>query len=268
MASLDGKVALITGGGSGIGLAVVDRYIQKGAKVSVLERSDAGVQRLRDQFGDQLIVTQGDASRYEDNVLALQHTLKGHSKLDIFVGNAGIYDFCERLDDIPLDRLSDKFDQLFAVNVKAYVLGARCTADALRASKGCMIFTASSSSLYAGGGGPLYVASKHAVVGLVKQLAFDYAPLIRVNAVAPGATQTSLSGVADDNQKVQTLTDIEGFESMVTKTVPLGFLSKPEDHVGIYTLLASSEQSGFMTAAIIPSDGGLDVRGGGREKKK
>ncbi len=268
MGCLEGKVALITGGGSGIGFAVVERYLQQGARVSVLQQNDEGIQRLRDHFGKQVLIIQGDASSYQDNEQALQGTVSTYKKLDIFVGNAGIYDFSKSLDDTPPKQLADSFEQLFSVNVKAYVLGAKCVVQALRKTNGCMIFTASSSSFYAGGGGPLYVASKHAVVGLVKQLAFELAPDIRVNAVAPGATQTNLGGIADQHGNIKRLSDIQGFEEMANKTVPLGFLSKPEDHAAIYTLLASKEQSGFMTATIIPSDGGLEVRGGGRRRRK
>src|SRR5690606_14959204 len=118
-----------------------------------------------------------------------------------------------------------------------------------------------------GGGGVLYVTSKHALVGTVRQLAFELAPEIRVNAVAPGGTRTGLGGLASAGAEATRLDAIEGFDRMVAKTVPLGFLSEPEDHADAYVLLASRSASRFMTAVILPSDGGLEVRGGGRRKR-
>lgn len=112
------------------------------------------------------------------------------------MGNAGVWDFNTRLEKMDLAQLDASFDELFGVNVKGYLLAARAAAEALRASSGSMIFTLSNASFHAGGGGPLYVASKHAGLGLVRQLAFEFAPQVRVNAVAPGGTATALRGPA------------------------------------------------------------------------
>ncbi|MFC3050667.1 3-(cis-5,6-dihydroxycyclohexa-1,3-dien-1-yl)propanoate dehydrogenase [Kordiimonas pumila] len=268
MGCLENYVVVVTGGGTGIGLAVVDKYLTEGAQVVVLQRGQKGIDALRRSYGDSVPVVQGDVTNYRDNERVVQAALDHFGKLDVFVANAGVYDFFKPFEDMPASELEKTYNYIFDINVKGNLYGAHAAASALRASKGSLIFSASSSSFYAGGGGAVYVASKHALVGLVKQLAFELAPDVRVNAVAPGGTNTPLGGVPDSEGNTQRLDAVPGFADMVAKTVPLGFLSEPHHHTAIYTLLACREQSGFMTGAIIPSDGGLVVRGGGRRRPK
>src|SRR5208337_1786381 len=108
--------------------------------------------------------------------------------------NAGIWDSSISLAALPDDRISAAFDELFCVNVKGYLLGAKAAYRELPQTNGCIIFTVSNAVFYPCGGGPLYTASKHAVVGLIRQLAYELAPKIRVNGVAPGAIPTDLRG--------------------------------------------------------------------------
>ncbi|MBC7143918.1 MAG: 3-(cis-5,6-dihydroxycyclohexa-1,3-dien-1-yl)propanoate dehydrogenase [Thioclava marina] len=264
MARLDGYAALITGGGKGIGRAVVDRFVAEGARVCVLVRSQTDVDSLAEQHGDKVVCVIGDVRNWADNVAAVQAVVAAFGKLDVLVPNAGVYDFSDTFESIDGAEMSERYRQLFDVNVLGYLLAARAAVDALRESNGSIVFTLSSSSFYAGGGGTLYVSSKHALAGTVKQLAYELAPEIRVNAVAPGGTRTGLGGLAGDNRA---LADIEGFEDMVARNVPLGFLSEPEDHAGLYVTLASREDSRFVTSEIIRSDGGIEVRGRRRKKK-
>ncbi|MDH7799039.1 MULTISPECIES: 3-(cis-5,6-dihydroxycyclohexa-1,3-dien-1-yl)propanoate dehydrogenase [unclassified Beijerinckia] len=260
-------VALVTGGGKGIGRAVVDRFIREGARVGVLVRSAADADNLTTQHGDKVVTHVGDVRYWQDNEAIVAKTVAAFGRLDTLIPNAGVYDFSRAFTDIPGIDLSAQFDELIDINVKGYLLATRAALEPLRASRGSVIFTLSSSSFYAGGGGVLYVTSKHALVGTVRALAFELAPDIRVNAVAPGATRTTLGGLESAAASAVSLQDIAGLEDMVAKTVPLGFLSEPEDHAGLYLTLADSQQSRFVTAAIIPSDGGLEVRGGGRRHK-
>lgn len=267
MGTLQDYSILITGGGTGIGLAVTERFIDEGAHVTVMQRGQSGIDNLLERFGSKVEVIKGDVTIYDDNEKAVAAAVDRFGKLDVFVGNAGLYDFNATLTDTDPENLASIYHQVFDVNLLGYLFGAKASVEALRQSKGSIILTASSSSFYAGGGGPIYVASKHAVKGLVRQLAFELAPEIRVNAVAPGGTLTDLSGVADNQGNKQRLSDLSGFGDMVARSVPLGFVSNPEDHAALYTLLASKEQSRFMTAAILQSDGGLEVKGGGRRKR-
>lgn len=260
MGWLDEQVAVVTGGGSGIGLAVVERFLAEGAAVGILERDASRAKALQSRLGDRVVVEVGDVTRYEDNERIVAATCERFGRLDTFLGNAGIWDYMVPLSEQPRERLGDICDELFAVNVKGYVLGAHAALQPLKASRGSLIFTASSSSFYTGGGGPLYVASKHAVLGLVRQLAAELAPDIRVNGVAPGGTITNLGGSSASGMAESRLADIPGIDQMIGQMTPLGFASEPKHHAGLYVLLASRDNSMFMTGTVIRSDGGIGFR--------
>lgn len=261
MAWLKGYVALVTGGGSGIGRAVIRRFLEEGALgVGVLVRNQDHVHDLHREFGDRVAVHAGDVRSYADNQMAVDLTVRRWGRLDTLVGNAGLWDYKASLERMTPEQLCDSFDELFGVNVKGYLLAAKAAGPHLRATRGSMIFTLSNSAFYAGGGGPLYVASKHACVGLVRQLAFDFAPDVRVNAVAPGATMTPLRGLASLGKSERRLQEIDGFEDAVAAASPLKFVAQPHEHTGHFVLLASRENSRATTATVIHSDGGWEVR--------
>lgn len=260
MGWLEGQTALVTGGTGGIGSAIVRRYVQEGARVAVMARDPVQLGALQDELGDSIITITGDVSRFEDNQRAVAKTLASFGKLDTFVGNAAIFDYFTRLDRIAPEDFESAFQRLFAINVQGYMLGARCSIDALRQSGGSMIFTLSNSAFYAGGGGILYVTAKHALVGMIRQLAFELAPDIRVNGVAPGATDTPMKSLDGLNHRAVPLNEIPGFGDGAARAVPLQRIAKPEDHTGHYVLLASKENAGLTTANIIHSDGGWEVR--------
>ena len=261
MGWLDGYVALVTGGASGIGRAVVKRFIAEGCTgVGVMVRSAEQADGLVAEFGDKVAVSVGDVRSPADNVTAVEVTVARFGKLDTLVGNAGVWDFFARLEKMSTEQVAESFDEIFGVNVKGYVLAASAAARHLRASGGSMIFTLSNSAFYAGGGGPLYVASKHAGVGLIKQLAYEFAPDVRVNGVAPGGTVTPLRGLASLGKQEKRLSELPGFEENVANSMPLKFIAQPEDHAGHYVLLASKANSRATTAAILQSDCGWEIR--------
>ena len=260
MGWLDGTAAIITGGGSGLGLALVHRFVAEGANVGVLERSAEKADKLRAEFGDAVVVVAGDVTRYRDNVEVVARTVERFGRLDTFVGNAAIWDFSTRLVDMPEDSLDELFDEVFHINVKGYLLGARAAIGELAKTGGSVIFTASNAAFYAGGGGPLYTASKHAVRGLITQLAFEFAPKVRVNGVAPGGMLTDLRGPGTlglDGTSIASLP----VAAMVETCTPLAKLAEPADYTGPYVLLASAANSSAATGAVINCDGGLGVRG-------
>lgn len=267
MGWLDNHVALVTGGGSGIGRAVVKRFLDEGARgIGVLLRDQRQAEELKQAFGERVHPVLGDVRVYDDNARAVAETVAAYGWLDTLVGNAGVWDFFAGVKRTEPAELAASFDEIFAVNVKGYLLAARAAAEELKKTRGSMIFTLSNASFYAGGGGPVYVASKHACVGLIKQLAYELAPHVRVNGVAPGGTATPLKGPAALGKQQERLSDIPGFEQAVADAMPLGFMAQPEDHTGHYVLLASRANSAATTAAILQSDGGWEVRG--RPKRK
>jgi NAD(P)-dependent dehydrogenase (short-subunit alcohol dehydrogenase family) len=256
---LDGKVALVTGAGSGIGRAVTEAFVDAGARVVAFDRS---AERLRSLGGAATV--RGDVRRPADNERAAAAAVREFGRLDVFVGNAGVFDGNLTLPHLSPERLVAGFREVFDVNVKGCLLGARACLPALERSRGCVILTVSNAGFHAGsGGGVLYTSSKHAVVGLVRELAFELAPRVRVNGVAPGGTITDLRvapSLAADAGGERHFADVAASERGIRATNPLRVLPRPEDHAPLYVLLAS-DRARVITGTIIESDGGLSVRG-------
>ena len=254
MGALAKKVALVTGGGSGLGRAVVERFLSEGGAVVVLEKSvETGAALEKIFAGADLRLVTGDVRSVADNFRAVEVAKNIFGKLDIFVGNAGIYDNRTALEDIPAELLPDAFGEIFSVNVLGYLLGVRAAMTELKRNGGTVVLTASVSSYTAGFGGALYIASKHAVAGLVRQLAWELGPDVYVNGVAPGYVPTGLSGLEVLGQKISTT-------GPKAENLPLHEIRTPEDHANLYAFLAS-EAGRISTGAIYPADGGLGVTG-------
>ncbi|MFF0291809.1 SDR family NAD(P)-dependent oxidoreductase [Streptomyces sp. NPDC005262] len=281
MGLLDGQVVVFTGAGSGIGRAVVKRYVAEGARVVAVDVSER-VKELPGELGDlggphelggrrdlagAVIPVVADVSTWEGNAQAVTAALDSWGKLDVFVGNAGITDGAQPLEDIPGEVLPAGFHELFSVNVLAPLLGVRAALDALIASRGSVILTGSFAGSNAAGGGVLYTASKHAVEGLVRQLAYELAPDVRVNGVAPGVAPTRLRGTTALGQSMS-----DSVLDGTREALPLQEVPPVESYGGIYTLLASRTEAAIMTGTMITADSGLAVRGiarpGGRVGRK
>ena len=234
MPALEDQVALVTGGGSGIGLGIVKRFVAEGAKVMVLERMPERVKELESEFDGSVKAVQGDVTRLADNQRAVSEAVSAFGKLDIFIANAGVFDRFRRLDEIDDEILESAFDELFAVNVKGCFLGAKAALAELIKTQGSMTFTASGAGLHSLGGGTIYTASKHAVVGLVRQLAVESAPQVRVNAVAPGGVMTDLRGLEAMDQAGESQFAQPGFDQRLSNNNPMERAMLPEDLAGAY----------------------------------
>jgi NAD(P)-dependent dehydrogenase (short-subunit alcohol dehydrogenase family) len=260
MGWLDGEVALVTGGGSGIGRAVVERYVAEGAEVAVMDRVADRGEELRAKFGDRVVAVGGDVGRLDDNKQAVAATVAAFGKLDIFVGNAGILDGFVPLAEMPEERVAAVCDELFAVNVRGCILGAKAALGDLQKSSGCMIFTASGAGFTSAGGGVVYTASKHAVVGIVRQLAIELGPQIRVNGVAPGGTMTDLRSVAALSLDDRSHFAAPGSSERIAAGNPLRLTLEPEDLAGAYVYLASRANARGVTGSIVSVDAGSTLR--------
>lgn len=251
---LNGKVALITGATSGLGRAVAERFVEEGAHVCVVDRSQERLEEMKTHLGKAIITVHADVSTLEGNIKMVESTVEAFGKVDIFVGNAGIYDGNMGLMDLPLSRIEAAFDEVIGINVKGYLLGAKVVLPELLKTEGCMVFSASHASFYSAGGGPIYTASKHAIAGLIKELAYELAPKIRVNGVAPGVIATAMGMPKALGSQVPSI--ISGVE----QSLPLPFIPQSEDYVELYVLLAS-EGGKAMTGTIIQADNGISIRG-------
>ena len=260
MGWLDGQVALVTGGGSGIGRAVVARYVAEGARVGVMERVATRADELRSEFGDKVVGIAGDAAQFADNQRAVAETVRAFGQLDVFVGNAGIFDVYASFAELPPDKLGQAYDELFAVNVKGCLFGAKAALPELKKTGGSIIFTASVAGLNSGGGGAIYTASKHAVVGLIRELAVELAPDIRVNGVAPGGTMTDLRGLTSLGNDDRSQFANPGVEDRLRSGNPLRMALMPDDLAGAYLFLAFRRDARGITGSIITVDAGAMLR--------
>jgi NAD(P)-dependent dehydrogenase (short-subunit alcohol dehydrogenase family) len=257
---LDGKVALVAGGGSGVGRAVVEEFLDEGASVGVLELSSEKCLAV-DELGPNAHAIVGDATSVDDGEAAVAQTVAEFGRLDALIVSIGLFDYYRSLDDIPRDRLAEAFDETFRVNVLSHLVVAKAALPALRSARGSIIFTLSTSAFYPGRGGALYVASKFALRGLVAELAHELAPEVRVNGVAPGGTLgTDLRGLRSLGLDGRRLGDAPGREGELRARTPLQVALSAGDHAGAYTFLASDRARG-ITGTIINSDGGIGVRG-------
>lgn len=255
MGRLEGRSVVLTGANSGIGRAILNRFLTEGANV-------VGVSRKQDQFEDlaenhSFVEFVGDVTAYETSLHAVEIAESHFGKLDCFIANAGVWDFHKRITKLLPPELEAGFDEIMAVNLKGALFAAHASFDALKKSGGSVVMTGSNSCFRSGGGGPLYMASKFGLRGLVKQLALEFAPHVRVNAVAPGATDTSLGGSAALAQDAKEMNSDSARIKAMGDHIPLGRVSQPEEHAGAYVMLASEADAKYMTGTIILSDGGL-----------
>ena len=262
MGRLDGQVVLITGGGAGLGRAIVDRFVAEGARVAVLDKSAARILEVTAAHPGVVVGTVGDVRSLADNEAAVAQCLVAFGGLDCAIGNAGIWDYSMRLVDLPGDSIDAAFDEVFQINVKGYLLLAKAALRALALSRGSLLFTVSNAGFYPAGGGPLYTATKHAVVGLIRQFAYELAPHVRVNGVAPGAIHTDLRGPVALGLEARSIATLNMPETLGAR-VPVGRVPTAAEYAGAYVFFATRSDAMPATGSVLNDDGGFGVMGFG-----
>jgi NAD(P)-dependent dehydrogenase (short-subunit alcohol dehydrogenase family) len=252
----DNKVALVTGGGMGIGRATAWRLAELGASVAVLDIDAAGrdvAAELREN-GWRADYFSCDVASEASVADAIAVATEKFGRVDILVSNAGI----QRYGDV-LGTSEELWNEVMDVNLKGCFHAAKAVLPGMIASgDGAIVVVASVQSFTAVGNSAAYVAAKHALLGLVRAMALDYAPhKIRVNCVCPGAIDTPMlraaARLAPDPEKV-----IETCNRMH----PLGRIGKPEEVANAIAFLASDWAS-FITGASLLVDGGMLTPAGG-----
>ncbi|MEM7079676.1 MAG: 3-(cis-5,6-dihydroxycyclohexa-1,3-dien-1-yl)propanoate dehydrogenase [Pseudomonadota bacterium] len=257
---LQEQVVIVTGGGSGLGKAIVERFVSEGSNVAVLDRDEARLADLRAELGDAILTFAGDVRSMGQVQQAVNNTVKHFGRLDCAIGNAGIWDYNRKLDDAEADQLEAAFSEVFDINVLGCITLAKAAIEPLVRSRGSMVFTVSNAGFDPAGGGVLYTASKHAVVGVIRQLAHELAPAIRVNGVAPGPIDTQLSGPVSLGMDGRSIHDLKMPEK-VGGNMAIGRVPETKEYTGAFVHLASREDAGPTTGTILKADCGIGVRG-------
>ncbi|MCI0810925.1 MAG: SDR family oxidoreductase [Chloroflexi bacterium] len=249
-ADLDGKTALVTGGGSGIGRATSLAYAQEGARVVVadvnVEGGEETVQLIKEAGGEAILV-HADVAKPEDTQAMVAQAVEAFGSLDCAFNNAGISGGTDRR--LTADYLEEDWDRVVGINLKGVWLCMKAEIpQMLKQGGGAIVNTASVAGLVAITGTVAYIAAKHGVTGLTKAAALEYAKSgIRVNAVCPGYIQTPMvQGIFVEN---------EGFEERVASRHPIGRLGEPSE-IAAAVIWLSSDAASFVTGHNMPVDGG------------
>ncbi|MRH88449.1 SDR family oxidoreductase [Nocardia sp. SYP-A9097] len=253
--SFEGKVAIVTGGGSGIGAAVTRRLADDGARVIVMGRNADRLRGVVEATGATRFV--GDAADPADAERVVSETLAAHGRLDVLVANAGGHGYNmvgETTDEEWADSLRGNLDTAFVM--------ARAALPALVDSRGSIVMVASLAALFAGPGVAGYTVAKHALIGLTRSLARDYGPSgVRVNAVCPGWVRTPMADAEMAEfacaRGISTASADDGYR-LVSTDVPLRRAAEPDEIASVIRFLASPESS-FITGASIVADGGAHI---------
>jgi NAD(P)-dependent dehydrogenase (short-subunit alcohol dehydrogenase family) len=252
MSQFAGKVALITGGNAGIGRATAIAFATQGASVVVSARRE---QEGRDviaeihALGGKAIFVKTDVSQEHEVKAMVEQTLATFGRLDYAFNNAGI----EQAPTPLPDQTEATYDRIMDINVKGVWLSLKHEIPAmLKAGGGAIVNSASIAGLIGAATVPVYVASKHAVIGLTKAVALEYATQhIRVNAVAPGSIDTRMfRDFAAAAPEVR---------QMLISAHPIGRIGQPEEIASAVVWLCSDGAS-FVTGQTVPIDGGYTAQ--------
>lgn len=250
---LSGKVAIITGAGSGIGRESALLFAREGARVAVADINEKFGRETAALMGESAFFIKVDVSSWSDTERMVRETVERWGRLDILFSNAGI--------DLPqattvVETTETDWDRTIAINLTGVFLGARHALPVMMAQRsGVIINTASRAGLAAAPGEAAYCASKGGVVSLTRQMALDYAPYnIRVNCICPGA----LEKPTEDRKEFLQNLSAEAIEQRKAKFAglnPLGRLCTPVD-VANAALFLASDKSAYITGAALLVDGG------------
>ncbi|WP_157218913.1 SDR family NAD(P)-dependent oxidoreductase [Flavisphingomonas formosensis] len=249
----EGKVAIVTGGNSGIGEAVAWRFAEGGAKVVIIgnnpETCRAKAEALR-AAGHEVAFHAGDVSREADVKAAVDLAVGRFGRLDFAINSAGIY---QNQPCTVVDMEADYFDRIVAINLRGIFLSMKYQIAAmLKSGGGSVVNVASGAGIRAVPFASGYVAAKHGVIGLTKTAAYDFGTQgVRVNAICPGLVKTAMTGFLDQ---------------LEPEAAAFYFKANTMERIGLPEEIASaaawlcSEGASFTTGLIMPVDGGYSVK--------
>ena len=242
---LENKVAIITGGASGFGLATAHLFGQEGAKVVIIDINEenlAKAQKDLEAEGINVLAFQADVSQEKEVEKFINETIEHFGRLDILFNNAGIYHY----GNVELLSTAD-WHQSVGVNLDAIFYASKYAMPYLKETEGTIINTASAGGIIGFPDAIAYAATKGAVISMTRALAVDYAKdKVRANAICPG---TGVTGMTSE------LLEDENIAAGFLAPIPLKRFGQPED-VAYAALFLASDQSSYITGHALPVDGG------------
>lgn len=262
MRRLEGKVAIVTGGATGIGEAISKKFAIEGAKVVVNGFPEDPVQDVVadiKKIGGEAVGFIGDIS-IDDNAMAcVTFAVSTYKKLDILINNAGVFPVVEEIQNFP----TDAFDYLLKNNIRSAFLMTKFAIPELKKTKGCIVAAGSESGIIGLGENAPYGGTKGFMHAFIRGVAVEQAKYgIRANCVCPGAIDTAWTHKETGPME-------EKHEKMLISATPLGRRGTPEEIANAYLFLASDEAS-YVTGALFSVDGGVTIAKGpvGKEAEK
>ena len=248
---LKNKTAIVTGGASGFGKGIVEKFVKEGARVVIADINHDAAKGLQRTLGDSTIAVNVDVSKKNEVDKMIEETIKQFSEINILVQNAAI----GMKPQLLLETSEELFDKLFAVNVESVYLGAKAVIPIFKnqGKGGVILNTVSTAALRPRPGLTIYNSTKGALIPMTKALALEVAEYkIRVNGVCPVAGETPMlkDFLGSDNPE-------ESHKKFIS-TVPLGRLAEPED-VANASLYLCSEEANFITGVMLEIDGGRSI---------
>lgn len=260
---LEGKVVVITGGVSGIGLAASELFVAEGAKVVVADISDAAGEALQARFPGSLVYRHTDVTNENDIAAVVAAAVSEFGRLDVFYNNAGGSPDLHNLFELEVPA----FDKTIALNTRAVMLGHKHAGLQFReqGTGGSIVTTVSAAGMQGNAGESAYSIAKHGVVGIIQQAVHEFGPYgIRSNGISPGTILTPLIGrtfgITEDR--------IADFNALLNKNAaswsPMRRLGQPID-IAEAALFFASDASSWVTGTVLPVDGGQISAFGGRK---
>ena len=241
------KIALITGGASGIGLAIAQKFISQGIRTIITGRDTKKLKAAKSELGDLCIPLKMDISKLDNTPKLIKKIISNYGRIDILVNNAGI-NLKKDLTHVS----NEEFQQILLTNVTgAFVISREVAKEMIHQKKGMILNISSMAAHYGLPKVIAYTASKTAIEGMTRGMAVELSPFgILVNCIAPGFIQTNMSSTALNNDPER--------KQRVLKRTPLGKLGLPEDVANTAYFLVS-DQNTYITGAVIPVDGGNSI---------